>query len=448
MSGSDLTSKDVESSRLELQMLTLFAQQHFPNASSPVAQAVQKAIQSVNVLLEESEKKFKATVQSASAIPLNDTSSYFDSSLPKNLLLLASSINILLPLHTALEAIALFFHSVLLSFNGIMCIAEKGGGGVPGFAAPLSPLPPGSVVPTSWNKSVDSITFLYKHKSAPGKIIKLDVTKFSGDATRIGLGFKSTSSRLHEVVLQNSAHVNTTEIPQCTHPSTLSQLYLDSSSLADYVTKEICQTLPFLQEDLHKSQQKDLEVHSQPMEVTRDLPPSRLQHAHISRVAPSSTKAISSPSPIIPVPSVGSSDVHPPLPNMVPPSLPGMGPQGQLPGLYGDENVGSIRVGPARGSGGMLVGPDHEIFQGGSHGGVGVFPGGGAPGFGTGMPQPRYDPVINPDIYTDPHIAPGMQGRGGPGRGRGRGRGGRGTPRVPGEPAPDHLKPPDFGDFI
>ena len=90
----------------------------------------------------------------------------------------------------------------------------------------------------------------------------------------------------------------------------------------------------------------------------------------------------------------------------------------------------------------MLMGPYHAIFQGGFHGGgVGGMPaGGGAPGFGTGMPQPRFDPITNPDIFTDPHVAVG-------GQGRGRGRG-RGAPRVPGEPAPDHLKPPDFGDFI
>ena len=100
---------------------------------------------------------------------------------------------------------------------------------------------------------------------------------------------------------------------------------------------------------------------------------------------------------------------------------------------------------PSGGDGGMLVGPDHAIFQGGYHGSVGMFPGSGAPGFGTGMPQPRFDPIINPDIYTDPHLGVGGQGfRSGRGRGRGRGRGG--APRMPGEPAPDHLKPPDFED--
>mmetsp|Transcript_10131 Transcript_10131/g.16776 ORF Transcript_10131/g.16776 Transcript_10131/m.16776 type:complete len:450 (+) Transcript_10131:91-1440(+) len=449
MSGKDLTSKDIESSRLELHMLTLFAQQHLPNASSPVAQAVQKAIQTVNVSLQESEKQIKAAALSASVASSTspNISNPLNSSLPKHFQLLASSSDILLPLHSPTEAIALFFHSVLLCFDDIICIAEKGGGGVPGFAAPLAPLPPGSVVPTSWNKSIDSITFLYKHKAAPGKIIRLEVTKSSSEATRVGLGFKATSSKPYEVVLQNSAHLSSNKLAQCAHISSISQVYADPSSLAEYVTHEICQALPFLQEELDKSRQRELdEAHSQPMEVTRDLPPSRLQHAHINRMSPSSTKASFNPNPSIAGPSVGSSDVHPPLPSVVPPSFASMGPQGQLPALYGDEGGDSGTLGSGGGIGGMLVGPDHEIFQGGVRGGVGMFPGGGAPGFGTGMPQPRYDPIINPDIYTDPHIAPGMQGRGGPGRGRG--RGGRGAPRVPGEPAPDHLKPPDFGDFI
>ena len=150
------------------------------------------------------------------------------------------------------------------------------------------------------------------------------------------------------------------------------------------------------------------------------------------------------------VPSVGRQDLEPPLPFM-----PGPGGAGQPPlGPYGPGAPGGGSfVGEYR----MItndrhvarswiltlsvwcLGPDHPIFGGE------VFPGAPVPGWGPAGPgsgagmQPRYDP-----IHPVPGGAP-MGGRNFGGRGLGRGRGSA-APRVPGEPGPDHLNPPNFDD--
>ena len=438
---------------LELQQLRAF-QQQLPLASSPVARAVQTAVLTVQEYIREAEQKLAAATLASShsltAAPIASTDSLSgdgDGDIPSVLLPLArsSGSELNLPLQSATEVIALFHHSILLSFDGVVCIAEKSGGGVPGFAAPLSPLPPDSFVPPQWNKSRNSITFMYKHKAAAGKTIKLEVTKSSDDATLVKIGFKSATSKPVEVRIMNSTVLKTTDFNTCTQPTALVKLYSDISPTTSSATDTILEALPFLQEEVEKAKQRELAAkQSVPMEVTRELPPPRLQHAHINRSFASSIP--SHPPSRTAGYSVGHSDLHPPLPNVVDPRFPGMGPRGELPSLYGDDDYNGRGVGIPSGNGGMLVGPDHAIFQGGVQGGVGMFPPGGAPGFGSGMPQPRFDPVTNPDIYNDPMVAPGGQGRGGPGRGRG--RGGRGAPRVPGEPAPDHLRPPNFGDFI
>lgn len=100
------------------------------------------------------------------------------------------------------------------------------------------------------------------------------------------------------------------------------------------------------------------------------------------------------------------------------------------------------------GFGGMpggLVGPGHPIFGGG---GGGLGPAG--PGFGPGPGM--FPPSHPPGARFDPMVPPGIGGGGmfpgrGGGRGGGAGRGGMGGGRMPGEPQPDHLRPPpDLGN--
>lgn len=117
-----------------------------------------------------------------------------------------------------------------------------------------------------------------------------------------------------------------------------------------------------------------------------------------------------------------------PQPAMAPPSIFNAGHR-DLDPFYG---------GPGGPQGGSLVGPDHPLF-------------GQPPGHGYGYPQPRFDPfgpVPGPndlDFGDDEDPLRIGRGGGGWGRGRGAGRGGPGPGRTfPGEPNPDHFKPPGW----
>jgi hypothetical protein len=108
-----------------------------------------------------------------------------------------------------------------------------------------------------------------------------------------------------------------------------------------------------------------------------------------------------------------------------------------LPGTLRIPGVGSDRArgAPGRGPDGMLVGPDSDMFRGGDDDDEFGYP--QAPGFefeDPAHPSVRYDPLLPP--------GPGL-------RVPGQGRGGRhgvlpGRSQFPGEPNPDHLKPPGW----
>lgn len=136
--------------------------------------------------------------------------------------------------------------------------------------------------------------------------------------------------------------------------------------------------------------------------------------------------------------------------------VPGYGASDMDPfagGVHIGGNVGGLRdpAGGAFGPGsGNQIGPDHPMFFPGAYedpsGGYGPTGGFGPGGYGSGLPQPRFDPfgpVLGP--HTD--IGGGGAGNVGvDGRGRGRGRGGpgRGAQYPAGEPNPDHLRPPGW----
>lgn len=98
-------------------------------------------------------------------------------------------------------------------------------------------------------------------------------------------------------------------------------------------------------------------------------------------------------------------------------------------GVYGDDEYGlGFEGGPATGGGEGGVDPNSYFFPGSA----GVDP----DGTGLGLPQPRFDP-FGPVVGPNSGVNVGNPG------GRFGGRGGRGRP-APGEPNPDHMKPPGW----
>lgn len=113
-------------------------------------------------------------------------------------------------------------------------------------------------------------------------------------------------------------------------------------------------------------------------------------------------------------PGVGGGDLHPTFPGAMPHGLPDFGQ-------------------------GSEVGPSHPLFSPN----MGGYPADlrSPPGWPVGMPRPRFDSFMPVPGPNGPNF--GQQAQGppfGPNGGRGTRR------RVPGEPDPDHLRPPGAND--
>ena len=131
------------------------------------------------------------------------------------------------------------------------------------------------------------------------------------------------------------------------------------------------------------------------------------------------------PSSMVPVagvyrphfPGIGGGDLHPAFP-------------GVIPQPRGDQGQGS------------LVGPDHPLFNTPDYGNPDSYADPACPpGWPHGMPRPRFDSFMPVPGPNGPNFGmPGRFGSGGPGRGLGARR------RVPGEPNPDHFRPPGDRD--
>ena len=130
------------------------------------------------------------------------------------------------------------------------------------------------------------------------------------------------------------------------------------------------------------------------------------------------------PTPMVPpvggytprFPGVGMGDLHPTFPGAVPQGAPD----------YGQ---------------GSLVGPNHPLFMPN----MGGYPSDprGAPGWPAGAPRPRFDSFMPVPGPNGPDFGQQNAPSFGPnGETRGMRR------RVPGEPNPDHLRPPGNNDYI
>lgn len=293
-----------------------------------------------------------------------------------------------------LEAIAMACHSIILR-EGFICICDRVDDQpvVAGFAPPLSELPKGAFLPPNWRKDKDAIVILYKNKALSGKQFKLMCAFISEAVVAMSFTVKGGNSGPNGVNINTAEHCATSsDISSQRFP--IHSVYRNPSSLQSIVRGVIRQVL-------------SPEANATPADSGPAVLPQQYQSI------PSLTPARAPDTGAHPLygygrgstgMGVGRGDMEPPFPGMRP-SIPT----------------------PSSGS---VVGPDHPMFWGGSHvQGEGRDP--FVPGFGPGAHVPRYDPI---------HPTPGvpMGGRNYVGGRTGRGR------TVPGEPAPDHLRPPQY----
>jgi hypothetical protein len=333
---------------------------------------------------------------------------------------------------SAIEGIVVALHKAMCD-DGFVGIVEKPSS-VPGFAGTIRELPPHQL-PDGWNSNpAAAYALTYKHRLKAGK-------QFLLNGAVLADGALLAVSVTEKGGLTAGAELDVAEFAGVAAAAAL------KARLQALTRQLVPQLDPANNPPTSSSSSSSVGVLQQPQQ-----PQPIFGGGHAGGTGGF---------PRIPaVPSVGSGDLHPALPG------PGFGP---------DTGAGS------------LVGPGHPLFGadpygGGMGGGMGG--GGGAlgptpPGWAPGLPRPRFDPYGpvpgpnnpgfgNPGFFPgggmaggdgDPFFIGGPAGMMGPlggrggvgGRGGAGGRGGRGPLGgwAPGEPNPDHLRPPqhDRHDF-
>ena len=341
-----------------------------------------------------------------------------------------------------------------------------------GFAGTIRELPPHQL-PEGWNTNIENGTSLtYKHRLKTGKQFLLSITVLM-DGQLLAVSLTEQGGATY------GTELNLSEFP-------------DENLLKIRMNGLTRQLIPQLDKD--KQQQQTVEQ-SSGCDTGLLLPPTPTPLFG----AGSSSGAMSDSHPMIP--TVGGGDLHPTFPGIP------MRPDGNAP-MRPDAGSGS-EMGPSH----PIFGGDPYSGGSNGNGGSGGNLGPIVPGWMPGLPRPRFDPfgpvpgptgpnMGNPGFFGPGggflggggNVGPGMGGfgpggfpgvmggmgggygpLGGPGLGPGlgpmgpggplgplgggplgplggprgppAGRGGRGT--VPGEPNPDHLRPPqdDRNDF-
>lgn len=319
----------------------------------------------------------------------------------------------------ATEALPLLLHAIMLD-AGFVCVTEVPNS-VPGFAPALRELPKSKFLPEGWNMNENATSIKYKHKAKSGKIFTLTCVVMHPETIVCTLSERGGGSFTAEFVVSRYVNVNAGYPLSVTLESNPTDIYINENECMDRFMSIVGQACPGL---------------VTPPQATVSGPGAGSATTFIPPPVSSPTSPFMPPTePRQPQgdgwipPRIGGGDLNP---------IPGLEPY-PMPGRPGVGNFG--------GDTGSEIGPNHPFFfpEGGGLGGI-LPSGGGAGGL---LPQPRFDPfgpVVGPHgpNFGDPGF-PGRGGRGGPARG---GRGGR--PRVPGEPDPDHLRPPnaDWNDYI
>lgn len=306
-------------------------------------------------------------------------------------------------------AVGAALHLFMTGARGFVCLVESGGRQVPGFAPSLRELPKGKALPDGWDQDPSRLCFTYKHPTRPGAQFRLLVESAGSASERVEVVF----SKKNTVPTSD----NRLEVPLANHTVLLTggrAQVRDESVLYHEVEPLVLRLVPGA-----KPVQTKPSVVAQSQETRSGFVPSTELFGTVR-------------GPMVPKPAVPSTDDRG-YSSFVPTA--GTNPDLE-PGLNHGVPTGLFMRGPGEshrpGPGGMLVGPDSDIFNGGGP----EYP--TAPGFefeDPNHPGVRFDPLLPPEI-------------GKPMRSRSRSRSSesrpRGAPRLPGEPDPDHIKPPGW----
>lgn len=316
------------------------------------------------------------------------------------------------------ESIYFLLHSLLLD-KQLVCVYEDGNS-VPGFAVPIKELGKGCFLPNKWEYGKTRV--MYKHPQKNGSMLVMTAESTAEDRLKISIS-ENSGIKSCRIIALNDYYMPDESVPNC---------YKNVESLDEIVTLMLMEIYPplnvppscnisYQHQTLFESNNSLLQNTGNTDKLFADEVPM-LQR--------------SDPPPARVAPSIGDRDLNPfPDNNIFRHPYPSI-----------DMNYQGNQIGPDHPyffppnanpfpDQGNEIGPGHPYF----------FPPNSSPFPDSTLPQPRFDPfgpVVGPN-------GPDFGNNGMIGRGRGRGRGNGNIPRTfPGEPNPDHFRPPNSNGFI
>lgn len=290
-----------------------------------------------------------------------------------------------------LEALILGIHSLFLesSFTNLTRVPST----VPGFAPSIREVNPSKFIPDQWESTVVSEGLLYKHPTARSPFQLIIGRPIVNEAV---INLSQKNKVLCEMTVNVASLIDITKFSQESLGSSTSlspyQFFSNLEHLKDTIVSPLIATT-----------REDLSIPTSMMAPDRSIEAAPRREPEIQR-----PEGLAPPLrvPPISVGGVGSSDLNPA----------GVPDFDHRPQAF-----------PSPEGGGSLVGPGHPLFGGDPSGLRDRDP--GYPAFPR-APQPRFDPYGPVPGANGPDFGPGIPGR-----------------PFPGEPEPDHLKPPGIPDI-
>jgi hypothetical protein len=312
------------------------------------------------------------------------------------------------------ESLFLLLHSLLLE-KEFICAYEDGNS-VPGFAAPIKDLAKGCFLPNKWEYAKTKL--MYKHSERKGTLLFMKIE--SSNEGKVEISLRDNSGLGSSFVIPfDEYYVPEESIPKC---------YKNVDSLDVLITSLLSEIFP----TFNKPSSHDIPNQYKTLFENNNSAQQNIENTDKFFANEVPMLHRTNPPPVTIAPSIGERDLNPfPENNIFRNPYPSIDTnyQGNLIGpdhpYFFPQNTD-----PFAGQG-SEIGPGHPYF----------YPPNSNPFPDSTLPQPRFDPfgpVVGPN-------GPDFGNNGMIGRGRGRGRGNIIPRTFPGEPNPDHFRPPSNG---